>query len=203
MPEKVGRGKKWRDLIPLAQRSIDKGDFKTARRVLEGNKDDVVRVVYKGYKYEDGLGFCYEKLGDFEKAAKRYEKFDAPCAAGRAYEQAGDLDKAEQFYKQATGDYRGRRGYIPSIIREAEEGLQRIEKEREKRGGRKPSVKSLGGLEGKLPAVIAISGLVLSLFFLSGITGNVTGLNNSTQSFLGVVLFVIGVISAVWYFKRK
>ena len=93
--------------------------------------------------------------------------------------------------------------YLTIVTSAAGAQLSHLEKEREKRGGRKPSVKSLGGLEGKLPAVIAISGLVLSLFFLSGITGNVTGLNNSTQSFLGVVLFVIGVISAVWYFKRK
>lgn len=67
---------------------------------------------------------------------------------------------------------------------------------------RKPEVKRLGGLEGKLPAVISISGLVLSLFFLSGITGNAIG-NSTVNTSLGAVLLIIGLVAGFFWLKSR
>lgn len=57
-------------------------------------------------------------------------------------------------------------------------------------------------LEGKVSGIIGVVGLGLSLFFLSGITGNVIG-SPSTSNILGVALFIIGIVGAFFYFRKK
>lgn len=60
-------------------------------------------------------------------------------------------------------------------------------------------------LERRVSAIIGIAGICSSLFFLSSsLTGNaVSSLNQAHSNWIGGVLFVIGIIGAFAYFKRK
>jgi len=60
-------------------------------------------------------------------------------------------------------------------------------------------------LEQKVSSVIAITGLFSSMFFLSAeITGNVVGsLSKSSGNIIGLVLFIVGILAAVFYFRRR
>ena len=54
----------------------------------------------------------------------------------------------------------------------------------------------------RLEGTFAILGLIGGIFFLSGITGNVVG-NSTINNSIGAGLFVLGLIGAVVYFKKK
>jgi len=58
------------------------------------------------------------------------------------------------------------------------------------------------GKAGKLEGALAIVGIGASIFFLSGITGNVVG-NSTVNNSLGAFLFIIGSISAFSYFSKR
>jgi hypothetical protein len=60
-------------------------------------------------------------------------------------------------------------------------------------------------LEGKVLSVIAIAGLVSSFFFLgSSTTGNaIANLSSTATNTTGIILFLIGIVSALFYFKNK
>lgn len=60
-------------------------------------------------------------------------------------------------------------------------------------------------LEQKVSAVVAISGLCASFFLLgSNVTGNAIGnLGKSSGSWLGIILFLVGIAGALVYFRSK
>jgi len=69
-----------------------------------------------------------------------------------------------------------------------DEGLNKINK---------PSV------ERKVLGIISIGGFVVSLLFLSGITGNVIGVRN-IKNLIGIIPFIVGLIAGTLFFwKRK
>ena len=73
---------------------------------------------------------------------------------------------------------------------------------RKKQGKR--SASDLGGLEKAVGATTAIIGFIAGLFFLSfNITGNVIGLSQASSSWIGIILFLIGLIGAFIYFRKN
>ncbi len=60
-------------------------------------------------------------------------------------------------------------------------------------------------LESKLSSIIAVSSIAISLIFLStNLTGfTISNLTQQTSSIIGIILFIIGLISALYYFKRR
>lgn len=62
-----------------------------------------------------------------------------------------------------------------------------------------------GNLEGKVTSIIAISGVLVALFFLStNITGNAIGnLNQTNVNVVGVLLLVIGLVAGYFWMKKK
>ena len=66
----------------------------------------------------------------------------------------------------------------------------------EMHGKRKPS---------RLEGMLAIIGLVSGLFFLSNnFTGNVIGsLNQTSSNIIGAALFLVGIVGAFFYFRRR
>ena len=60
-------------------------------------------------------------------------------------------------------------------------------------------------LEQRLSAIIGIGGFLGSIFFLgSSVTGNAIGnLGKSSGSWLGMVLFLVGIAGVFWYFRSK
>lgn len=78
-------------------------------------------------------------------------------------------------------------------------GHLKVENDQEQEAQKKKS------LEQRVSGATAILGIASSLFFLSSnVTGNAIGnLSKSSESWLGIILFVIGLIGAVGYFKSK
>lgn len=64
--------------------------------------------------------------------------------------------------------------------------------------------KDNSGLERKVAGIVASILLVSSIFFLySNMTGNVIGINKTSSNWIGGILFVIGLVGAFFYFKKK
>lgn len=64
--------------------------------------------------------------------------------------------------------------------------------------------KMFRGLEEKVAADTAILFLLLSLLFLStNITGNVIGISRITSNWIGGILFILGILGAFFYFKKR
>ena len=61
------------------------------------------------------------------------------------------------------------------------------------------------GLGSKLTSIIAIAGLGLGVFFLSPIvTGNaVSSLNQTNSNWIGGILFLVGLVGAFTYFRKR
>lgn len=53
----------------------------------------------------DALAFCYEQLGDLEKASKRYEDIGAYITGAQSYEKIGNLEKALELLQKAVEIY--------------------------------------------------------------------------------------------------
>ncbi len=101
--------------------------------------------------------------------------------------------KKSQDYNKATA----LNNSYDSLISKYVKGLEEVYKfEREELG------MTRGGKSGKLEGTLAIVGIGASIFFLSGITGNVVG-NSTVSNSLGVVLFILGIISSFIYFSKK
>ena len=59
-------------------------------------------------------------------------------------------------------------------------------------------------LEGKITSVIAIGSLVISILFISNnITSNVIAVNPTASNLTGAILFIIGLVASLIYFKRR
>ena len=61
------------------------------------------------------------------------------------------------------------------------------------------------GLQGVLPAIIGVAGLVGGLFFLSpNLTGKVTSnLTQNTSNGIGIALIIMGAVVGLVYFRRS
>lgn len=134
--------------------------------------------------------------------------------------ESGDLREAEVRYANAqnilSSDIRRiKREYLDSDVSEETKKLayatiEEKQKEFNKIERTVRRIKRLEkgewhGLEGKTAGTTAIVGIIAGLFFLSGnLTGNVIGsLNQTSSSWIGGVLFLIGLVGAFAYFKRR
>ena len=117
-------------------------------------------------------------------------------------EKAGDYDEASRLYGQAlnlarvstvTGFMSGQ--YV------AKETRVKMKEKRDK------AIARTGGkdITQTLSAIIGISGIAISIFFLSNnITGNVIGsLNISTSNVIGAILLLVGLVGAFFWFRKK
>ncbi len=134
------RWKEWEKLQSLVRSIISEGDFTTAIRIMEGYIEatkqftgtdirDISRIseVYSNGKFGvDGLAFCYEQLGDLEKASKRYEEIDAFIVGAQSYEKINNIEKARELLKKAIEVY-SRSSFNNRLLRVAREELNRLE----------------------------------------------------------------------------
>jgi len=128
----------------------------------------------------------YVKAGQLDKAVKLYEKYGSRCEeVARESAELGQSEMAESQYGQATKAYRNA-GRLKRVL-----------------GGEFKPMSRPSKLE-TASAVTALVGIVLSIFFLSSnITGNVIGLNQISSNWIGGILFLIGLVGAFTYFKRR
>ena len=103
---------------------------------------------------------------------------------GEIYEREGQPIKASNMYRYAGENIRGQRLFEETMS---------------KRGYGRDRYR------GKVSAVITIAGILAGLFFLSpNITGDVVAnMTNSTSSFLGVGLLIIGLIAGLFWMTKK
>lgn len=60
------------------------------------------------------------------------------------------------------------------------------------------------GLTKRVAIIITISALTLSILLISpNLTGNTIGLNPAISNWIGILLFILGIVGAFWYFKIK
>ena len=61
------------------------------------------------------------------------------------------------------------------------------------------------GLEGKMPAVLTLGGVILGLgLFSSNLTGNaIADLTIKTSNMIGAGIFVLGIVGSYFYFRKK
>lgn len=129
----------------------------------------------------------YVKAGELRKAMNIYEKNGAEnIDLATEFSHEGKKELAEQHYNMAYKAYR-EAGRLKRILS----------------GQIKPMSKP-SKLE-TAAATTAIVGVLAGIFFLSpNATGNVIGILNKTSSnWIGGVLFLIGLVGAFAYFKRK
>jgi hypothetical protein len=172
----------------------------------------------------------YSELGDlyldkFEHQEKAYGRlvvghgFDSLFKAVESYVNSGDLVRAKNLLNSnAKVTLRPADGgedkkitlqeacnsaeYASEISREKGRLMKIIERLELKKQGKWKG--GFGGYYRASTATMAIIGILGGIFFLSSnITGNVIGLNQTSSNWIGIVLFIIGIIGAFAYFKRR
>ncbi|MEI6731062.1 MAG: hypothetical protein WCK90_00120 [archaeon] len=134
------------------------------------------------------------------------------CYAGERYMDQGRLNKALYCYEHAintinllpqTADGRKENEKLEKRI---DSGLLQVRRMKEAIDERKRKVgMKNANLASHFLSIIAVTGLIAGLFFLSSnITGNViASLNQTSSNLTGGILFTIGLIASFIYFKRK
>ncbi|MEK6882790.1 MAG: hypothetical protein AABY22_24415 [Nanoarchaeota archaeon] len=149
----------------------------------------------------------YEKgLGRLERFVKKYAG-DRPVVNGiighnlnadcyLTYILGGGKVDLATFEKMSRGK---------GLLKETEMALIEITPDITTLTYRNQEHKAKKDLEQKVSSVVAVGGILGSLFFLSsGVTGNAIGsLSNSSGSSIGIVLLLVGIASAFFYFKNK
>lgn len=144
-----------------------------------------------------------------EEASKKvmHEAFNWYSASASFYKTGGDLDTAKKVYDLAEKAHNASLGAMGTEKYDAE-ASEYMHKQQTKLD-RMTRLKSIfdrqnrGGIE-KTVATTAVVGLVGGSFFLSSnVTGNVIGLSNTTSSWIGGVLILIGLIALGFWVKNR
>lgn len=117
------------------------------------------------------------------------------------------LDLESETDQKKVASYKGEIEYWKGFAPEVDRGLKylkgrmlidRLHNYVEKR-------EKDSGLEKKTSGTLAILGTLGGLFFLSSnLTGNIVGnMTNSTSNWIGGVLFIVGLVGALIYFRKK
>lgn len=182
----------------------DEGYYKDAIKEITKSTEDVKHLVERG--------FSNNLVNKTRKILKSGEY--SPVIKGRSYSELGQyLGTFASSIDQESGVYG--RGLI--LIREVSRGKPIEEAKKEILSGKydaelanlirnNPKIKKefrRNNLEYRLSAIIGITGLLGSLFFLvSNLTGNMIGISQSTSNFIGIILFLVGLTGAFSYFKK-
>ena len=139
------------------------------------------------------------------------EEAEMLTEAAKDYLAAGDIRKAIKSYESASKIY----DKTSKIYRDSEEGSeinQTYQRYHKKSLDCKRQIDRLKrfhkgrwhGLEGKATTIISIGEITLGLLFLSpNITGNaILGLQVKSTSFIGAILFIIGLIAGFFGTKN-
>lgn len=161
-------------------------------------------TVFEKLKRPVDAGDMYERADAHEQAGKAYEKAGELKLAVRSYAEAGNLKQAQQLYDQLEkGDP------VKKVIHKVTTGRSWDRGEAEQLVSLRRLLRSKQGQKGKTleQAIAVIAGIsfVGALVFLSSsLTGNVIGsLNQTSSNWIGGVLFIIGLVGAFAYFKKR
>ncbi len=151
----------------------------------------------------EGDDFELTRARLFGEAAEHYLNAKKPRKAKICFELAW-----KHFEKLAVPDYGAMKAYFAETSVNA---YKKYGKEFEKSYINKERLNKVlkgkwHGLEGKtVPMVVAIGGILGSIFFFSNkLTGNaIADLSSQNSSIFGGVLFFIGILGILFYFKNK
>ncbi len=187
-------------------RSSNKDILEAQQRVAKGNYDNdppVPRQIWAENMITGGGRLVPD--GYYPSSGNPLEIF---MSAGRKYEEIGLFDKAQMSYQEALKIFE----LTPKKVRadyskeKIEKDLVRVKEEKEKLDIRKHKVgMHTSNLISRISSIIAVSGILGSLFFLgSDLTGNVIAdLTTQTTSFIGASLLIIGLIASFFWIKSK
>jgi len=144
-----------------------------------------------------------EKANTIEERSAQYMHGETQGEVSRSYEITGDAYVTEKNPKDALKNYQKafEYAYNKKIEDRIKTKMRKAQLVPPSKGKRKR-----GGLERRLGfATLAIATLVVALFFVSfNLTGYVVGkLAQNHLTLLGISLFILGLIFAFFYFRKK
>jgi hypothetical protein len=153
-----------------------KEEFKFPERPYDGIRNPVDKFNEASLRGEQAIHFMYQ-YGDKLKAKEWAKRMADAFYIDNDSKSAGL--NAESMYRAAGMD--------------KESMKKRLETKRKQ------------NLEGKTSGIIGIVGVLGGIFFLSSnLTGNVIGsLNQSSSNFIGIGFFLVGLVGAFFYFKKR
>lgn len=200
----------------MSERFLDKNSdkkeadelFSTAqKRVAKGEYSDLPsspRYIWAENLINGGGQYVPDNADDRDLSSP----LDSYMRAGKMYEDSGMFDKAIVSYQRALKVFK----LTPIEISEEyskkqlQKDLARVKKEKIELDKRKHRVgMQTSDLTSRLSLVIAIAGVLSGLFFLSpNITGNaIANGSQSSGSWSGIILFLIGIAGLFFYFRKK
>ncbi len=179
----------------------------------------VGQILGKGFGRDSEYGFLKLPKSDLSKvhADPRAKKAGVLFSkAGDEYLDAGKYSEARTSYMSAIETYTGNnprqdtsdearfRKYCTSKSKEADTLQHEKDSELQEKLQEGHDRIQFGLGHHALPASLAIIGLIGGLFFLSSnLTGNIIGLNQSSSSWIGAVLLVVGLVGSFFWFRNR
>ena len=162
------------------------------RQAFQIDRETVNNLSSKGKEFEK-RAIELEKSGNFQEAKDMFEKAAdsySSAAQARDYYQGAEAEKAVKNYEKV-----GRLDKMADIYELGHEPIKaKIIRNKLK-----------SRLENRMVAVIATASILGSLFFFSSnLTGNIIGnLNQTVSNGIGGILFVLGLVGAFVYFRKR
>ena len=153
--------------------------YKTEKRRLQGE-------FASGLGHDEEAARHYVKAGQLNKAIRLYEKYASRYEeVARESAELGKRELAESQYGEAAKAY-SNAGRLKRVL-----------------GGEFKPLGRQNKLEQVISSIIAITGVLAGIFFLSSnITGNAIGLSQTSSNWIGRTLFLIGLVGAFVYFRK-
>lgn len=181
--------------------------------LLSNNTKDVL-YVRLGKEYLKDVGnksprqYAIQLDMDYGDAHKSNEIYLEMLSAAEAYAKSGNFGKASRLVKNAD-QYRNmitcdREGYVRQVFDAFPERSTKMREDilNKKRFQKK---RRSSHLEKTVTTVFIAFSLIIGLFFLSpNLTGNVVAdLTTTSSNGIGIILIVVGIVGALFYFRKK
>jgi len=168
--------------------------FNRLKRVLKAKR--MIKEKWaedREFKHVGGVDRMYLHAKFYRDQARHYVSAKDPQTAIACYEKSADLFRDAKFAYREMG-MKVQEEWATANYHRAVDLIRKLKKVPE-------SPYHKYGLN--ISGVVAIAGVFFGLFFLSfNLTGNAIAVNGTATNWIGVILFVIGLIGAFAYFRK-
>ena len=177
-------------------RNSSGGDYSHASelygdRLIHADTADA-RYLGEAQGYANALMNFAQKTGDLKTglhAARLYEKLGqgSRVSVHRRLDRVAKKAEESGWYDKMAGGHMGKQHFLGNVALFKEKNPIRTT------------------LEEKTAAISSLIGLMAGLFLLSpNLTGNIIGnLDKNSGSIIGIILFLFGILAAIFYFRKR
>ena len=188
--------------IDSTARDYQETALKNLKRAQEEKHGTNTRKRYLNFAIDDSLdaAHLYENEKRFGPAEKMYKLAEdlSQTFSGEYGPRKSVISKLEYRNAIRNNELAGYRSQV--VHKERLVGLGKYLQRREDRGS---EVRTSSALE-KASGLTAIIGIFGGIFFFSdNITGNVIGSNTSSSNIIGIILLLVGIVGAFFYFRNR